>query len=80
MSVFHVEVLTAGGNSLLVTQIAFPVAAYSAVYASSGYNGAPDRSNTKDSIFSDSLARNMADSLTGNNSDGYTLSKIITVS
>ncbi|REG91633.1 dioxygenase family protein [Flavobacterium aquicola] len=76
----HVEVLTAGGNSLLVTQIAFPVAAYSSVYASNGYNGAPDRSNTQDSLFSDSLSRNMADSVTGNNSDGYTLTKIITVS
>lgn len=76
----HVEVLTAGGTSLLVTQIAFPVATYSTVYASNGYNGTPDRSNTQDSLFSDSLSRNMADSVTGNISDGYTLSKIITVS
>lgn len=76
----HVEVLTAGGTSLLVTQIAFPVAAYSTVYASNGYNGAPDRSNTQDSLFSDSLSRNMANSVTGNISDGYTLSKVITVS
>lgn len=76
----HVEVLTAAGASLLVTQIAFPTAAYSTVYASTGYNGAPDRSNTQDSLFSDSLSRNMADSVTGNISDGYTLSKVITVS
>lgn len=76
----HVEVLTAGGVSLLVTQIAFPVSVYSAVYAASGYNGLPDRSNTQDSIFSDSLDRNMADSITGNNIDGYTLLKTITVS
>lgn len=64
----------------MVTQIAFPVAAYSTVYASTGYNGAPDRSNTQDSLFSDSLSRNMADSVTGNITDGYTLSKVITVS
>ncbi|RKR04594.1 protocatechuate 3,4-dioxygenase beta subunit [Flavobacterium sp. 90] len=76
----HVEVLTASGTSLLVTQIAFPVAAYSTVYASNGYNGTPDRSNTQDSLFSDSLAQNMADNVTGNLNDGYTLSKIITVS
>ena len=76
----HVEVLTAGGTSLLVTQIAFPVPVYTSVYGTSGYNGVPDRSNTQDSIFADSLARNMADSVTGNNTDGYTLSKIITVS
>lgn len=75
----HVEVLTAGGASLMVTQIAFPVATYSSVYGVSGYNGAPDRSNTQDSIFSDSLSQNMTDSVTGNNNDGYTISKVITV-
>lgn len=76
----HVEVLTTGGSSLLVTQIAFPVPVYSAVYATTGYNGAPDRSNQSDSIFSDSLSSNMADSVTGNITDGYTLSKTIVVS
>jgi len=75
----HVEVLTTSGTSLLVTQIAFPVSAYSEVYATNGYNGAPDRSNTQDSIFSDSLSRNMSDSVTGNTVDGYTLLKKITV-
>lgn len=75
----HVEVLTTNGASLLVTQIAFPVSAYSAVYATNGYNGAPDRSNTQDSIFSDSLTRNMADNVSGNITDGYTLTKTITV-
>jgi len=76
----HVEVRTTGGASLLVTQIAFPVATYSAVYATAGYNGTPDRSNTQDSIFSDSLSQNMADNVTGNVTDGYTLLKTITVS
>ncbi|HEX6430676.1 MAG TPA: intradiol ring-cleavage dioxygenase [Niastella sp.] len=75
----HVEILTPGGSSLLVTQIAFPVSTYMTVYAANGYNGTPDTSNTQDSIFSNSLNRNMADSVTGNNTDGYTLFKTITV-
>lgn len=75
----HVEILTTEGRSLLVTQIAFPVSTYTSVYATDGYNGAPDTSNTQDSIFSNSLSGNMADSVTGNNTDGYTLLKKITV-
>nr|WP_314497529.1 intradiol ring-cleavage dioxygenase [uncultured Chryseobacterium sp.] len=75
----HVEILTAGGVSLLVTQIAFPTSVYSSVYGSNDYHGTPDRSNEQDSIFSDSLNKNMADSVTGNNGDGYTLVKTITV-
>lgn len=75
----HVEILTSGGTSLLVTQIAFPVSTYISVYGTDGYNGAPDTSNTQDSIFSNSLNGNMADSITGNNTDGYTLFKTITV-
>lgn len=75
----HVEVLTTSGTSLLVTQIAFPEPVYQTVYATSGYNGAPNRSNTQDSIFSNSLSGNMADNITGNPVDGYTLLKTITV-
>jgi len=75
----HLEVLSANGNSLLVTQVAFPEATYSAVYATAGYNGAPDTSNTADYIFRDSLSGNMADSITGNTTDGYTLLKTIVV-
>ncbi|MDR7210306.1 intradiol ring-cleavage dioxygenase [Flavobacterium piscis] len=75
----HVEVRTTTGTSLLVTQIAFPTTIYAAVYETSGYNGAPDRSNTQDSIFSNSLSQNMADSVTGNITDGYMLLKTITV-
>ena len=75
----HVHIYDSAGVSLLVTQIAFPAAIYSAVYATAGYHGVPDRSNTQDSIFSDSLNQNMADSVTGNNTDGYTLLKTITV-
>mgnify|MGYP006367543063 FL=1 len=76
----HVEVLTSAGSSLLITQIAFPVDTYTTVYASTGYNGAPDTSNSADGIFSNSLSGNIADSVTGNIADGYTLLKTITVS
>ncbi len=75
----HIEILDANANSLLVSQIAFPVDVYTEVYNSSGYNGAPDTSNTQDGIFSDSLSGNMADSVTGNITDGYTLLKSIIV-
>ena len=75
----HVEILTAGGSSLLVTQIAFPVSTYTSVYSTTGYNGVPDTSNTQDSIFSDSLSGNLTTSISGNNTDGYTLLKTITV-
>lgn len=76
----HVEVLTASGSSLLVTQIAFPENVSSAVYSSTNYasHGQADTSNTKDNVFSDSLANELA-TLTGNLTDGYTLSKTITV-
>lgn len=75
----HLEVRSAAGNSLLVTQVAFPEDIYSAVYATTGYNGAPDTSNTADGIFRNSLSGNMADSITGNTTDGYTLLKTIVV-
>lgn len=75
----HLEVLSASGSSLLVTQLAFPVDVYTTVYASTGYNGAPDTSNTQDNIFSNSLSLNMVDSATGSVSSGYTIVKTITV-
>lgn len=76
----HVEVLTSSGSSLLVTQIAFPENVSSEVYSSTNYaaHGQADTSNTKDNIFSDSLSDELA-TLTGNLTDGYTLSKTITV-
>ncbi len=76
----HLEVLSASGSSLLVTQIAFPESVYNTVYATAEYNGAPDTTNSEDNIFSNSLSLNMADSVTGNTTDGYTLLKTITVS
>ncbi|MEL4307554.1 dioxygenase family protein [Joostella sp. CR20] len=75
----HVEVLDSNENSLMVTQIAFPEDTSSGVYATTGYNGEPDTSNTSDNVFSDSLANNMADSITGNTTDGFVLTKVITV-
>lgn len=75
----HVEILTSTGASLLITQIAFPEDTSKTVYDASGYNGEFDTKNKKDSLFKDSLALNMADSVTGNNTDGYTLNKIIKV-
>jgi protocatechuate 3,4-dioxygenase beta subunit len=76
----HVEVLTTAGPSLLVTQIAFPENISSVVYASTNYSthGQADTANANDNVFSDSLAQELA-TLSGNISDGYTLSKTIIV-
>ena len=76
----HVEVLSASGSSLLVTQIAFPENVASEVYSSTNYasHGQADTSNTSDNVFSDSLSDELG-TLTGNLADGYTLSKTITV-
>lgn len=75
----HLEVLSSSGTSLLVTQVAFPEDTSNTVYATSGYKGDFDTSNSRDGEFSNSLARNIADSVTGNTTDGYTLNKIIKV-
>jgi protocatechuate 3,4-dioxygenase beta subunit len=77
----HVEVLTASGSSLLVTQIAFPENISSTVYASSLYaaHGEANTSNVSDNVFSDSLAAELA-TVTGNITDGFTLTKEIIVS
>ncbi len=75
----HIEVLDTNENSLLVSQIAFPADIYTEVYATSGYNGAPDTSNDSDGIFANSIEGNICDSITGNTTDGYTLLKTIIV-
>ncbi len=76
----HVEVLSSSGNSLLVTQIAFPETISSQVYSSTNYasHGQADTTNAKDNVFADSLANEMA-AITGNLTDGFTLTKTITV-
>jgi len=75
----HVEILSESGSSLLVTQIAFPKSVCDTVYATTGYKGTADTLNENDNVFSDSLSGNMADSVTGNTTDGYTLLKTIVV-
>lgn len=76
----HVEVLSASGSSLLVTQIAFPESTAQTVYASSLYSahGQADTKNANDNVFSDSLAKELA-TVTGNTTDGYTLTQTIVV-
>jgi protocatechuate 3,4-dioxygenase beta subunit len=76
----HVEVLDAGGNSLLVTQIAFPEGISSTVYTSSYYSthGQANVSNASDGVFYNSLNREMA-TVTGDVANGYTLTKTIVV-
>ena len=75
----HLEILKPDGSSLLATQIAFPEDISNTVYSTSGYNGSFDTSNTVDGEFGDSLNRNIADSVTGNTTDGYVLTKILKV-
>lgn len=76
----HVEVLSSTGTSLLVTQIAFPETISSEVYSSTNYaaHGQADTANTKDNVFADSLTDELA-TITGNLTDGFTLTKTITV-
>ena len=77
----HLEIKDSSGKSLLITQVAFPEDISTAVYATSDYKGDGefDTKNKKDGIFKRSLDRNMADSVTGNNTDGYVLNKVIKV-
>jgi protocatechuate 3,4-dioxygenase beta subunit len=67
----HVEV-TMNGRSLKVTQIAFPESVNAEVYGSSVYaaRGTNPTSNTRDGIFADSLAQEMA-TVSGSASGGY---------
>lgn len=67
----HVEV-TRAGQSLKVTQIAFPDAVNAEVYGSGVYasRGTNPTTNLRDGIFADSLNSEMA-SITGNPSSGY---------
>ena len=75
----HFEILDSDGNSLLAGQTAFPDDISKTVYADSNYKGDADTSNEDDFLFEDSLAGNMANSVTGNNTDGYVLNTIIKV-
>jgi len=72
----HVEVKNSSGSSLLITQVSFPEDVSDSVYATAEYKGAADTNNSNDGIVG---AANLADYVTGNTTDGYTLSKIIKV-
>jgi protocatechuate 3,4-dioxygenase beta subunit len=78
----HVHVYSSDGSSLLITQIAFPTDVCNTVYTTaSPYSsrGVQDTSNTQDSVFSDSLASELA-TVSGSVTAGYTLTQIVTVS
>lgn len=75
----HLEVLDANESVIRTSQIAFEKNVCDTVYASSPYRGEADTLNANDNVFGDSLAGNMYDSISGNNSSGYTLCKSIVV-
>jgi len=76
----HIEIFDKAGKSLLVTQVAFPEDVSGKVYSSSLYSsrGMADTPNNRDNVFADSLSEQMA-TVTGNTTDGYTLSSTIVV-
>lgn len=75
----HIEILDSSGKSLLISQIAFPEDTSNTVYGTQDYKGDFDTTNKSDGEFSDSIDRNIADSVTGNTTDGYILTKTIKV-
>jgi len=78
----HVHIYNSSGNSLLVTQIAFPTAVCNTVYTTATQyytRGTQDTSNASDNVFSDSVENEMS-VVTGNISDGYALTHTIVVS
>lgn len=75
----HLEVMDQNEKSLLVTQVAFPEHVCNAVYVTNNYKDANYTSNESDSIFRNSLENNMADSITGDLQNGFTLEKSIVV-
>lgn len=76
----HVHVYDTAGKSLLVTQIAFPEATSSVVYAQGVYakRGHADTTNAADNVFRDGFSTEMA-IVTGNAKDGYELKHTIVV-
>lgn len=73
----HVEIKNAQKKSLLITQISWSEDISNSVYTNKDYNGHADTNNSNDGIVSNA---NLADKLTGNNTDGYVLQKNIRVS
>jgi protocatechuate 3,4-dioxygenase beta subunit len=79
----HVHIYNSSGQSLLVTQIAFPEGSDSAVVqvaASTGYKGMTGYTyNANDNVFSDGTSNEMS-SISGSVSAGYALTHTIKVS
>lgn len=79
----HVHIYSTAGQSLLVTQIAFPEgndSAVAQVAASTGYKGMSGYTyNSSDNVFSDGTSNEMS-SISGSVSGGFTLSHTIKVS
>ncbi|MCK7556061.1 intradiol ring-cleavage dioxygenase [Chitinophaga sedimenti] len=71
----HVHVYDASGNSLKVTQIAFPEGTGSAVAVVNGYSKGLSgyTYNKNDNVFSDDTAGTEIATVTGNTTDGFTL-------
>lgn len=77
----HVHIYSASGNSLLVTQIAFPGDVCDTVHttATAWYKkGKQDTTNASDDIFRDSISSELAD-VTGSIAEGYVLKHTIVV-
>lgn len=77
----HVHIYNASGKSLLVTQIAFPVAVCDAVYTTATQfykKGKQDTSLERDNVFGDGYSLEIA-TLAGNTTDGYALTHTIVV-
>jgi protocatechuate 3,4-dioxygenase beta subunit len=76
----HLEIFDKNERSLLVTQVAFPDDISEKVYSSNFYasRGQADTLNKQDGIFRDSLSEQIG-TITGNLSDGFTLSSTIVV-
>jgi protocatechuate 3,4-dioxygenase beta subunit len=78
----HVHIYNASGKSLLVTQIAFPVAVCDTVYTTATQyytKGKQDTSNEKDNVFSDGYSLELS-SISGSVTAGYNLTHTIVVS
>jgi protocatechuate 3,4-dioxygenase beta subunit len=77
----HVHVYDATGNSLIVTQIAFPKEVCDTVYTTATQfytRGTQDTSNASDNVFADSLASELS-TVTGSVANGYMLAHAIVV-
>ncbi|MBX3242417.1 MAG: intradiol ring-cleavage dioxygenase [Chitinophagaceae bacterium] len=78
----HVHIFNAAGNSLKITQIAFPEGSGSAVSAVGGYNKGLNgyTYNANDNIFSDDRNGVQIATVTGNTTDGFDLKIQLNVS